>query len=62
MTDTILYEQAGHIGRLILNNAARHNSLGRGELDAIQAQLSKLKESPEIRVLVVTGAGDKKIA
>ena len=59
MTETILFEQQGHIGYLTLNNPERHNSLGQGELEAIQAQLAKIEQDRDIRVLVVTGAGDK---
>ena len=59
MTDTVLYEQAGHIACLTLNNPDRHNSLGQGELEAIQGYLSDVEASRDIRVLVVTGAGEK---
>ncbi|PLW70457.1 enoyl-CoA hydratase/isomerase family protein [Pseudohalioglobus lutimaris] len=59
MSETILYEQAGHVGLLTLNNPARHNSLGQGELEAIQAHLGKVREDANVRVLVVTGAGEK---
>ena len=59
MTDTVLYEQTGHIGRLTLNNPARHNSLGQGELEAIQDYLSAVEMSSDVRVLIVTGAGEK---
>jgi enoyl-CoA hydratase/carnithine racemase len=59
MTDTILYEQSGHVGRLVLNNASKHNSLGREQLDGIQARLAEIAADKQVRVLVVTGAGDK---
>jgi enoyl-CoA hydratase/carnithine racemase len=59
MTDTVLYEQTGHIGRLTLNNPARHNSLGQGELEAIQDYLGAVEMSSDVRVLIVTGAGEK---
>jgi len=59
MSETILFDQTGHIGILTLNNPARHNSLGQGELEAIQAYLRNVNESPDVRVLVVTGAGEK---
>ena len=59
MTDTILYERAGHIGRLVLNNPEKHNSLGQAELEAIQAVLGEVAGDSQVRVLVVTGAGGK---
>lgn len=59
MTDTVLYQRVGHIGYLTLNNPARHNSLGQGELESLQAYLGEVGRDNEVRVLVVTGAGEK---
>jgi enoyl-CoA hydratase/carnithine racemase len=59
MTDTILYERTGHIARLVLNNPARHNALGAEQLAAIQGYLAEVREDEQIRVLIVTGWGDK---
>ena len=59
MTDTILYSSKGHIGRLILNYPQRHNSLGRVQLEAIQAYLEEVTADEQIRVLIVSGAGEK---
>lgn len=59
MTDTVLFSRSGHIGRLILNNPDRHNSLGIEELDAIRAYLSAISEDQDLRVLIVSGAGNK---
>jgi enoyl-CoA hydratase/carnithine racemase len=59
MTDKIQYNRSGHIGRLLLNNPARHNALGKEELEAIQACLRELAADEQVRVLVVSGAGDK---
>ena len=59
MTDTIRYERTGHIGQLTLNNPERHNSLGQEQLEAIQSHLADIAADEQVRVLVVTGAGDK---
>ncbi len=59
MNSTILYERIGHIGRLTLNNPEKHNSLGQGELEAIQTHLNAIAADDQVRVLVVTGAGEK---
>lgn len=59
MTDTILYDRKGHIGQLLLNRPEKHNSLGQQELETLQAHLRKIERDTEIRVLLVTGAGDK---
>lgn len=59
MSDTILYRQQGHVATLVLNNPEKHNSLGQQELEAIQAILSRVAKDENVRVLVVTGSGDK---
>ena len=59
MTDTILYSRSGHIGRLMLNNPERHNSLGREQLDGIQDCLTEVAADKVVRVLIVSGAGTK---
>lgn len=59
MDDGILYEVSGGVGTLVLNRPERHNALGGVELDAMLETLKAIEKDPEIRVLVVTGAGDK---
>jgi enoyl-CoA hydratase/carnithine racemase len=59
MSDTILYERRGHIAQLLLNNPGRHNALGKQELELIQAALGRAAEDEQLRVLVLTGSGDK---
>jgi len=44
---------------MLINIPERHNSLGRDELEAIQACLDEVATDTQVRVLVVTGAGDK---
>jgi len=59
MTESILYDQVGHVGRITLNIPERHNSLGREELASLQDRLSQIEAEGAIRSLVVTGAGEK---
>ena len=59
MTDTIQYSRSGHIGRLLLNDPGRHNALGKEQLEAIQGHLRDLTRDEQVRVLIITGAGDK---
>lgn len=59
MKKTIEYNRRGHVARMTLNNPERHNSLGRAELEAIQACLQKVANDKQVRVLVVTGSGEK---
>ncbi|MEZ5504114.1 MAG: enoyl-CoA hydratase-related protein [Halioglobus sp.] len=59
MTDTILYSRVGHIAQLVLNNPRRHNSLGREQLEAIQERLAQAAADEQVRVLIVTGEGER---
>jgi enoyl-CoA hydratase/carnithine racemase len=59
MTDTILYSRIGQVGRLVLNNPQRHNSLGLEQLVAIQARLAQVVADKQVRVLIITGIGEK---
>ncbi len=59
MTDTIAYEQSGAIATLTLNNPARHNALGREQFEAIESHLAQVQRDDSVRVLVLTGAGEK---
>jgi enoyl-CoA hydratase/carnithine racemase len=59
MTETILYSRTDHIARLVLNNPQRHNSLGLEQLEGIQACLAEVAADPRVRVLIVTGTGNK---
>ena len=59
MTDTILYSREGHIGRLTLNIPERHNALGREQLLRIQELLTSIASDNQVRVLVLTAAGNK---
>ena len=59
MEDAVLYEVSGGIGTLVLNRPDRHNALGKIELQAMTDAFEAVKQDAEIRVLVVTGAGEK---
>ncbi len=59
MTESILYSREDHVGCLVLNNPQRHNSLGREQLEGLHDQLARIAADPQIRVLIVTGAGKK---
>lgn len=59
MSDTIVYSRSGPIGRLRLNKPEVHNSLGRSDMLAMKVCLNEIAEDSSVRVLVVTGTGDK---
>ncbi len=59
MSNTIVTTQDGPISRLMINRPDRHNSLGARELNAMQAAFDAVDQDPNIRVLMVSGAGEK---
>ena len=59
MAETIRYERRGHVAFLTLDNPERHNALGRAELEGLQAAFVEVEADDQVRVLVLTGTGDK---
>lgn len=59
MTESILYTRNGHVGRLLLNNPERHNSLGEEQLSGIRHHVETMVGAEAPRVLVITGAGGR---
>jgi enoyl-CoA hydratase/carnithine racemase len=59
MTESILYDRVGHVGRITLNIPEKHNALGREELKALQDRLAQVESDNEVRALILTGAGEK---
>jgi len=55
----LLREVDGHIARLTINNAARRNAMSLAMWRSMGDILEAWANDPEIRVLVLTGAGDK---
>ncbi len=58
-SDVLLSEQRGHIGIITFNRPAQHNALSPELLDKLCAVLKAWATSGKIRVVVLTGAGDK---
>ncbi|AKT36062.1 enoyl-CoA hydratase-related protein [Chondromyces crocatus] len=52
-------ERRGHVGVLVLDRPDRRNALSRDALFAIGRLGRELVADPEIRAIVITGAGDK---
>ena len=59
MTDEVLYDKAGGIGRITINRPERRNSMGWGVISGIREYTAQAKADPDVRVIVLTGAGDK---
>lgn len=55
----ILFEREGAVGILTINRPEKYNALNRETRSQILAVLNTVEQSPDIAVLVVTGAGEK---
>jgi enoyl-CoA hydratase/carnithine racemase len=55
----IEFTSSGHAATLTLANEARHNCIGQAELEAMIDILDRVADDRDIRVVVVTGRGDK---
>ncbi|MFD3811863.1 enoyl-CoA hydratase/isomerase family protein [Rhodococcus sp. NPDC058639] len=55
--DSLLVDDRGGVRTLTLNRPARKNALDSGLWDALRNALDEAGQDPEVRVLVVTGAG-----
>ena len=59
MTESVLFSLEGHVATLTLNQPERHNALGAEQLAGVSRALNELDSNADVRVLVVTGAGEK---
>ena len=58
-TPNMIAEKAGPVGRLVFNKPHKHNATSTDMWEAIPVILDDFEKDPAIRVVVVTGAGDK---
>jgi enoyl-CoA hydratase len=61
-TDKLLAEVAGHIATVTFNNPAKLNALSRDMRAALPDLLKTLNGDADVRVIVVTGAGNRAFA
>ena len=59
MTDKVLAEKAGGVGRLTFNNPERRNAVSLEMWQAVEAILDDFARDDAVRVVVLTGAGGK---
>jgi enoyl-CoA hydratase len=59
LTDRIIARKEGPVGWLIFNNPERRNAVSVDMWEAIPTVLSQYESDPEVRVIVLAGAGDK---
>ena len=55
----LLYEIDDRVATITLNRPERHNALSQPLVDEIMAAVAEADADPEVRVLVVTGAGGR---
>jgi enoyl-CoA hydratase/carnithine racemase len=58
-TPNMIAEKSGPVGRIVFNKQAKHNATSSDMWEAITVILDDFEKDPAIRVVVVTGAGDK---
>ena len=58
-TPNMIAEKVGAVGRLVFNKPHKHNATSTDMWEAIPVILDEFERDPAIRVVVVTGAGDK---
>ncbi len=59
MYETIIYAVDERIARITLNRPDARNSLSDQMIDELLDAFSRAKSDPEVRVIVLTGAGDR---
>jgi len=59
MTDKIIVKKEGAIGHLIFNNPEKLNAISLDMWEGMGAGVKELEADPNIRVIVVSGQGDK---
>src|SRR5215475_2597322 len=59
MTDTVLLDIQGSRATITLNDPAKHNRLNTAGLGQLRAAIEKADADPNVRVTVLTGAGEK---
>jgi enoyl-CoA hydratase/carnithine racemase len=58
-SDPVLCERQGAVAILRLNRPGKHNAINRRLSSALVAHLDALAEDDEVRVVIITGAGEK---
>ena len=59
MPDEVLYENAAGVARVTINRPERRNAMSFGVMQGLRQAIARARENDEVRVVVLTGAGDK---
>ena len=55
----ILKQVSGGVGVITFNNPSKRNAMSLDMWDGLGSALTELRDDPEVRVVILTGAGDK---
>ena len=58
-TETLLYDAADGVGLITINRPEKMNAMTYATMNELTALLDRIEADPEVRVLIITGAGDK---
>jgi enoyl-CoA hydratase/carnithine racemase len=59
LTDGVQYQKSNHIARITLNRPEKGNSLTRPMEKVFQSIWADVRDDPEVRVAIITGAGER---
>jgi enoyl-CoA hydratase/carnithine racemase len=59
MSEELLYEHSDGVATLTINRPERRNAISWGVISGLRAALARAKADPDVRVVVLTGAGDR---
>ena len=60
--ENLLYETRGPLALITLNRPAKLNAISLATVDELHAAIAAATDDPSVRVLAITGAGDKAFA
>ena len=61
-TDKLIAKMEGAVGRIVFNNPERHNAITTDMFAALASVVDAYEHNPEIRVVVISGAGRRAFA
>jgi enoyl-CoA hydratase/carnithine racemase len=59
MAEEVIYSAADGVARITINRPERRNAMSWGVISGIRDAVANAKDDPDVRVVVLTGAGDK---
>jgi enoyl-CoA hydratase len=60
--DIVLFETIGGVAKITINRPSKYNALNTSVVSTLTEMMKKAENDPNIRVVVLTGAGDKAFA